>query len=416
MACSGRYISKQANAGDTYVMFLALRKKLTVFDNHVNPFNRRGALRLSRYHPSAYTLLTTLMALGGYAYLYLFPVLLCTMPVALYFTLPAATSVQQWFLAGIELILMVVGFIVTVAVATMRFRLPSGLELTRRNSPRLFELLGELQDIYGHPRIDRVVLRDRFDMRIVKTPRHGFSTITAHTLVIGLPVLLTLSPMDVHVLLARRIGQLSGQGCRLNHWLYFLRDIWGQYLLKSSKRRGWPSRILFGFFSWYVPRYRALSLGAARQCELNADLYALQAVNDRDTARGITAKIMIDDYLTHTFWPEVLESATSSMKKHRQPHVYMAGIFEAGLPADEMRSLLKRVSRKRSNPKSIVPSLAERLANLAQRSPLLPKPVSVSAARFYLGGMYERCIEIVDKHASQKVRSTVIRKAGAGCN
>lgn len=393
-------------------MFLALRAKLAIFDNYINPFNRRGALRLSRYHPFAYTVLTTLSAVSGYCYLYLFPFLLLSMPFALYFTLPFASTAQQWFLVGVEAMLMVIGAIVTVTIATMRFSPPSGLELTARNSPRLFEMLGELGNVYGHPRIDRVVLRDRFDVRIVKTPHHGFSFTTDHTLVIGLPTLLTLSPLDVHVLIARRIGQLAGKGGRVNHWLYYLRDIWSQYQGKCNSRRAWNFKLLCSFFSWYVPRYRALSLGAARRCELNADLCALRAINDRDAARGITAQIMVDDYLAQSFWPEIMQSARSAMRQDKQPHACMAEIFEKGLPQETMEALMKRVARKRSNPKSIVPSLSERLANLEQRKPLMPKPMTVSAARFYLGSLYERCLEMVDKRSSQKVRNAIIRQAG----
>jgi len=55
--------------------------------------------------------------------------------------------------------------------------------------------------------------------------------------------------------------------------------------------------------------------------------------------------------------------------------------------------------------------LSERLKNMGQRKPLPPKPMAVSAAQFYLGDASERCIELVDKRSSQKVRSKVIRQA-----
>ena len=56
-------------------MLLVLRKKLAIFDSYINPFNRRGALRLSRYHPNSYLLLTLLAAAGGSLFLFLFPAL-----------------------------------------------------------------------------------------------------------------------------------------------------------------------------------------------------------------------------------------------------------------------------------------------------------------------------------------------------
>ena len=392
-------------------MFLALRNKLMLFDSYVNPFNRRGALRLSRYHPNAYLLLTLLAAAGGYLFLFLFPALLVIIPVALYFSLPTATQALQWFDVSIELMLMLVGAAGTFTIATMHFSPPSGLELDERRFPRLFELLKELGNAYGHPRIDRVVLRDRFDVRIVKTPRGGFSFTTRHTLVIGLPLLLTLSPIDVHVLIARRIGQLAGRKSRLNSWLYYLRDLWVQYLSYFNSRRPWLARPLCSFFRWYVPRYRALSLGAVRRSELRADLYAMQVINDRDTARAISGQVVVDDYLLRTFWPNVVETARSAMKQEKMPHAHMADLFQGGLPADEMDALLKRAAVKRSNPGSTMPSLSERLDNIGHRKPLPLKPMAVSAAQFYLGAACAQCIKLIDKRASQKVRSTVIEQA-----
>lgn len=392
-------------------MLVALRNKLAVFDSYINPFNRRGALRLSRYHPNTYLLLTLLAATGGYLFLFLFPALLVSMPVALYFSLPSAVTPWQWFGVVAEMMLTLLGAAGTLTIATMRFPLPSGLELDPRRFPRLFELLKELGDVFGHPRIDRVVLRDRFDVRIVKTPGSGFSFTTSHTLVIGLPLLLAMSPLDVHALIARRVGQLAGRQSRAESWLYYLRDVWVQYLSHCSNADSWMARPLCSFFRWYVPRYRSLSLGAARWSELEADRYAIQAISDGDAVRAISGQAMIDDYLTNTFWPQVVETARSSMKQEKMPHARMAEIFRGGLPAEQIDVLLKRIAARRSNPRGTMPSLSERLTNMGHRKPLPPKPMPVSAAQFYLGNACEPCIKLIDKRSSQKVRAQVIQQA-----
>lgn len=392
-------------------MFLALRNKLAIFDNYINPFNRRGALRLSRYHPNAYLLLTLLAASSGYAFLLLFPTLLLSMPVALYFSLPMAGTPLQWFAVVNELMLTLVGAAGTVTIATMRFPLPSGLELDQRGFPRLFELLKELGELYGNPRIDRVILRDRFDVRIVKTPRSGFSFTTTHTLVIGLPLLLTLSPIDVHALIARRVGQLAGRHNHINSWLYYLRDLWVQYLHHFENCHSWLARPLSSFYRWYVPRYRSLALGAARWSELRADLDAIQAINDRDAVRAICGQAMIDDYLTRVFWPEVVAAASSSMKPEKMPHARMAELFQGGLPADEIAVLLRRIAARRSNPHSTMPALSERLENMGHRKALSLKPMPVSAAQFYLGKACEQYIKLMDKRSCQKIRAKVIKQA-----
>jgi hypothetical protein len=89
----------------------------------------------------------------------------------------------------------------------------------------------------------------------------------------------------------------------------------------------------------------------------------------------------------------------------------MAELFRSGLPAEDMAVQLKRVAARRSNPGSTMPSLTERLDNVGHRKPLAPKPMSVSAAQFYLGNACEQCIKVIDKRSCQKVREKVIEYA-----
>ena len=394
-------------------MLFALRNKLTLFDSFFKPFSRHGALMLSNRQARIYRMLAMVSGAGGYLFLLLFPALLISMPAALYYSMQPVMSDAQWFLVTVEGLSLFIGGVMTYAIFTMRFSLPSGLELTEARFPRLFELLQELGDIYGEPRIDRVVLRDRFVVRIVKTPCNGFAFSTTRTLIIGLPVLLAMSPLDVHVLLARRVGQLAGKRNRLGSWLYFLRDMWDQYVSSCARQSSPLARPVCSFFQSYAPLYRSFSVGAARSSELDADFYALQAINDRDVARGITCQVLTEAYLCHTYWPEVLETAGASGRPESLPHAGMAKVFEHGLSDDDVKATLERVKKKKKDGRSAIPPLADRLENIGHRKPLLPRPLPVTAARFYLGGAYDRCIEVIDKRSVQKVRSKVIKAFGS---
>lgn len=394
-------------------MLLELRNRLVLFEKLSHPFGRRGVLRLAARHPRVYLALTLSLGLCGYLFLLLFPALVVSMPLVLFHAIEPLMSAQDWFVVTVEVLLLALGAVMSYVIFNMRFAQPSGLELKQQDFPRLFELLAELSQEYGNPRIDRVVLRDRFDVRIVKTPANGFAFSTTQTLVIGLPVLITMSPLDVHVLLARRVGQLAGQHSRLNSWLYFLRDMWAQYLADCGTRGRRGLRPVCGFFGWYVPLYRAVSVPLARNSELDADRYALQAMNDHDTARAITCQELTDAYLTRTFWPGVIQTAKQSVKPEALPHAQMARLFAAGLPEEQLQATLKRIESRGRNPRTARPGLVERLDCIGHRKPLLPKALSVSAARFYLGGACDACIELVDRRAQRKLRTKVIRECGA---
>jgi hypothetical protein len=390
-------------------MFVELRNKLTLLDEFFRPFGRQGALSLSHRQTRIYLTLTVLFGAAGYLFLLTFPALLAVMPVSLFYSLQSASTTEQWFYVALQLMLLLGSAVMTYSIFTLRFSLPSGLELTQEGFPRLFELLQELCETYGEPRIDRVVLRDRFDVRLIKTPRNGFPFATTRTLVIGLPVLLTMSPLDVHVLLARRVGQLAGKHGRLQSWLYFLRDMWGHYFSCCHGQRSPLARPVCAFFQSYVPRYRSFSVGLARNSELDADRYALQAVNDRDTARSITCQVLTDTYLTRSYWPQVLQSAKQSATSKTPPHAGMAKLFEGGLPEEEIEATVRRIKSGREVRKSAVPPLADRLDNIGHERPLLPKPLSVTAASYYLGSAADKCIEVIDKRSLSKLRSEVIR-------
>jgi hypothetical protein len=393
-------------------MFLELRNKLTLLDSFFKPFSRRGALTLFSRQARIYRILTLMAGAGGYLFLLLFPALLISMPVLIYYSIEPEMSEMQWFLVTIEVMSLVIGGVLTFAISSMRFSLPTGLELTEARFPRLFELLQELGSTYGEPRIDRVILRDRFVVRIVKTPCNGFAFSTTRTLIIGLPVLLAMSPLDVHVLLARRVGQLAGKYSRLNSWLYSLRDMWDQYVSSCAAQSFLLARPVCSFFQSYASFYRSFSVGIARSSELDADVYALQAISDGDVARGITGQVLTEYYLCNTYWPGVLETAGASGKPESLPHAGIAKVFEHGLSDDNIKATLARVEKSKKNLKSAVPSLAERLENIGHQKAMLPKPLPVTAARFYLGGAYDRCIEVIDKRSVQKVRSKVIKSYG----
>jgi hypothetical protein len=87
----------------------------------------------------------------------------------------------------------------------------------------------------------------------------------------------------------------------------------------------------------------------------------------------------------------------------------MAKVFEAGLPESEIRAVLKRVEKGGEIRKSTVPSLLERLEQIGHKKPLMPKPLAVTAARFYLGSACDTCIDVIDKRSLDKLRSEVIK-------
>lgn len=372
---------------------------------------RRELPWLLRHHPTLYLVLSAALAGVGYGFLLFFPALAAAMAVSLAAGFMGASSSTGWAGIALQGLLLALGAAGSYAAWRLRFLPPSGVELTAQSSPQLFKLLDELGEIFGHPRIDRVVLRDRFEVRVVSTPRNGFPFAPVRTLIVGLPVLQTLSPLDVHVLLARRLGQLSGRDGRVHSWLFLLRDLWVQYRVNCSIQQSPLSKLLWVFFRFYSPLYQGFTAAIARVSELAADRYALDSINDRDTVRGITAQAVTEDFLAQIFWPKMEALAQEGAVATLRPHSQMARVVQGGIPRDEVQAALRRVWERDEGPRSSMPALSERLDNLGYQSPLPPKALPVTAASYYLGDAWEKYAEVMDKRWQKKFQRQHSRPA-----
>ncbi|NIP71781.1 MAG: hypothetical protein GWO16_01530 [Gammaproteobacteria bacterium] len=333
-----------------------------------------------------------LVAAVGYAFLAFFPVLalvsLAHLPRAVLSAHSSAAWLQVAGLGGAAAL----GTAMTGMLVAMRAPPPRGYEVNGEKAPALFALLGELDQAYGGPRIHRVFVTERFEARVLRAPRFGLPALYENALVLGLPLLLTLSPTEFRVALGRCMGRLSLARNPVTGRLYHLRQTWAYYRDTQGPA---PLRwVAGGFFAAYCPLYEWASRRAACLDELAADLYAAETVAHEDVAEAIVATVVNARFLDEKFWPALNSTRGKAPRPPHLPYSTMVRAFAHGVKEDERRLWLKEALAEQGDSKGPVPCLEKRLDNIGHQRAGLPERAAEHAGRRYMG----RALTEAQKH------------------
>ncbi len=346
--------------------------------------------------PRLYLGCVVLLALSGYAFVLMFPLLA---PVGLLniYEIFVAGDATDWQPALIWSAVVIMAVLVSYRISRIKPNTPVGLTLSQDKAPELFKLVQQYHDYFKRPEIHRIVITADYELDIVKTPMWALPVWSTNTMVIGLPVLQGLSKEQFECVVARRIGQFSKRYNPLTNWLYQLRAIWQQYRVIYSKQKGPGNEPLKWFFAAYAPFYSMASLHAARLDELNADTYAMELFNDEAVLETITADSLCRWYLQNQFWPAVYKIASVETKSLPTPHIKMASAIQAVLGGEKLDSLIDKVYREKPRRGDAMPSLQDRISNIGHDKPYIKIQSAGNAAGFYLGASVKGVIDLIDK-------------------
>ncbi len=345
--------------------------------------------------PRCYLGFVTLIAIIGYAFVLLFPILVVAGIPYIYLAL-TASDVINWQYALIWSVIVLFACLISYRSTQIKPVPPAGLSLTEDKAPELFKLVHQLHNHYRRPIIHRLVITGNYQLDIIKTPRWALPVWSINTMVIGLPVLQGLTPKQFECMVARRVGQFSKRENPLTNWLYQLRPIWQQYRHIYAKQKRFGSEIMKWFFAVYAPFYMAISVYAARRDELNADSYAMELFNDEDVREMVTADAVCRWYLHNQYWPAVYKIASVETKSLPTPHTKMAAAVHANLKSSRLDILVNKVFNQKPARKNAMPSLRQRIKNIGHEQPGM-YDTTENAAIYYLGTSMQGVVSVIDK-------------------
>jgi Zn-dependent protease with chaperone function len=286
----------------------------------------------------------------------------------------------------------------------VRFEAPAGERLTRLEAPEFFALLGKLMARLDTPPVHQVLVTADFNAGVMQLPRLGIFGWHRNFLLLGLPLLRSLSITQLEAVLAHELGHLSRGHARLGNWMYRLRCTWQQLDQGLETRPHWGSGLIRRFLSWYAPYFSACSYPLARRSEFEADATSAQITTHQAAAQALTSVSVIDCYLSERYWPGVKARARDIPQPSFGPFSDYTAPAIAGTDADTQRRLAAALAARTSYSDSH-PCLRERLEALgAEAQVALPAPGA--AADQLLGAGSARFAELFDSHWRARVRDS----------
>jgi Zn-dependent protease with chaperone function len=347
---------------------------------------------LAKSAPAKYRFRIALLALLGYAYIALVLALLISLFVIL-FGVAWKNGKFNFLIGKLGWVLLVLAWIVLRSL-WVKLLPPDGIELTRAEAPRLFDLIEELTHALNAPRIHRVLVVNFFNAAVAQVPRFGFFGGYRNYLQLGLPAMQATTPAQFRSMLAHELGHLSGNHGRFTGWIYRLRLTWGQLLARLESEQHWGAFLFTKFLNWYAPYFQAYSFVLARTHEYEADEAAARLTGAQNTAETLIETRLKAGYLEENYWPEVYRQAESEPRPVPGVYANLPRALGQPFPPDSVARQLYLALAEQTNSDDTHPALADRLRAIGYPPPqegddwatrYQPAPVTESAADFYLG-------------------------------
>ncbi|MEZ6123859.1 MAG: M48 family metallopeptidase [Planctomycetaceae bacterium] len=223
--------------------------------------------------------------------------------------------------AGVFLILLG-GVLITfglgqiAALVLMDQAPPTGRKLEADEAPDLHRLIELLRTDLDVPAISSVLLTDDYNAAVVQHPRLGIFGWPKQWLILGVPLLLSMSTQEAASVIAHEFGHLSRRHGQDGNRIYRMHRSWEQLFatLQNNRRHGFvrfTAAILIRFLNWYWPRFHARAFLQSRQQEFQADRIAADSTNSEFAASALWRIECTSQLLNQEFWKSVWDLTES---------------------------------------------------------------------------------------------------------
>lgn len=273
---------------------------------------------------------------------------------------------------------------------------PTGIVLTPERCALLHQTLNALGVECGAARIHRVVLNGDFAVKVAHTPRAGLFFSHHNTLVLGLPLLMSLSAEHARAIVAHELAHVCKRNGFLSRRLCRIREIWSQIGVWLQTTHGLPARVLSPFSGWFVPRLDALSTDLLRAQAFRADSIAAELTSPNQVASALLSARLLSELIEERYWHDVFGQTRETDTPIKDPYRGLAR-FLGTLDCNELCVRARTTLHGVPLPQLTSPSLGERID--AMRAPsTLPGIPAVSAAEVWFAGEYQAIISAMEAH------------------
>ncbi|MEM8771279.1 MAG: M48 family metallopeptidase [Pseudomonadota bacterium] len=296
-----------------------------------------------------------------------------------------------------KLALPVLVLIVMVGRSMMiKFDPPEARRIAKKEAPELFNELSSIRKTLKGPKIHEVYIDDNLNAAIEQAPRFGLFGGHVNRLIIGLPLMQTLTVSQFRAVVGHEYGHLAGSHGKTGAWIYRTRAMWRRLYGELEAVEGWLYLPLKVFIHRFSPWFDQLSFPLARANEYEADR-AGAAVSDAQTAADALMRVTLSArYLGEKFWPAVRKRSHRSPAPDVAPMAAMAKAFSTMAQWPQRNEWAKEELSVETNFADTHPSLNDRIKALKAK-PRIAQPKEVVSTSL-LGPLYEIVRKKFDAH------------------
>ena len=367
----------------------------------------------SRQHPTRYKLNVALVAALGYVYV--LAVLGLALAIGAWLMLSLKDG-GSGHLSSIKL-LFGLGLLAAVILRAFRVRLtpPTGFEVHREDAPRLFLLIDKLTKALGTPPFHHVFIVNDLNAAVAQVPCLGIFGWYQNNLLLGLPLMLAMTPAQFRAVLAHEFGHLGRQHGRFPGWIYRTRIVWSRLLEELRARHHWGSVLFTKFLDWYAPFFNAYSFVLARAQEYEADRQAARLVGPHAMKDALASLQVIARLIDELYWPSLNRRTITNPTPPASHLDELITVLQRVPPQDSIRKWMQDAMQQTTNYADTHPALADRLAALDQLPgkqhapeppadfPHVRDPHEATAANYYLEAHATATREALDRSWAESV-------------
>jgi Zn-dependent protease with chaperone function len=372
--------------------------------------------RLEAYapkHPTQHKLKVALVAALGYAYV------LTILGLALGIGAWLILSLKDGGSNHLSSIKLLFGLGVLAAIILrafwVRFTPPTGYEVYREDAPRLFLLIDKLTTALGTPPFHHVLIVNDLNAAVAQRPRLGIFGWYRNYLLLGLPLMLAMTPAQFRAVLAHEFGHLGRQHGRFSGWIYRTRMVWSRLLEELRARDHWGSVLFTKFLDWYAPFFNAYSFVLARAQEYEADRQAARLVGPHAMKDALASLQVIARLMDELYWPALNRRTITNPTPPASHLDELITVLQRVTPQGSIQKWMHEAMQRTTNYADTHPALADRLAALDQLPdkpnapeppadvPRLRDPHEATAANYYLDAHAIATREALDRSWAESV-------------
>jgi Zn-dependent protease with chaperone function len=278
---------------------------------------------------------------------------------------------QLWLLFGL------------VAIATFWVQSTplSDREISRTEFPKLFARIDELSIKLNTPKIHHVVINYDHNAAIYQTPHLGWGEWHRNYLLLGLPLLQSLTPEQFQATLAHELGHLANNDSSFTGYIYRVRQMWEQLTANNN------FFVFQWFFRWYEPLIKAYSLVSVRDREYAADALAKRMTSPEIAASDLIQTYIYQYYLQEHFSRQLDLQAQTSATPPTDVVTQMLAALRQPLDPTAAKVWLGLLLGQATDTEDTHPCLSDRLVAVGHPTPKswTPQPLLETAAEYFFG-------------------------------